>query len=79
MRVHVGDAELVKVLLEYFEQQADCIAIRIDDTEIEVSLIGSFRTEAHNAAVRDLVTGFRRRHPDARGLHLAGNGPTDVG
>jgi hypothetical protein len=79
LRVHVGDSELVKVLLEYFEQQADCIAIRINDSEIEVSLIGSFRTETHNAAVQDLVTGFCRRHPDARGLHLVGNGPADVG
>jgi len=79
LRVHVGDSKLVKVLLEYFEQQADCIAIRINDSEIEVSLIGSFRTETHNAAVQDLVTGFRRRHPDARGLHLAGNGPAEVG
>jgi hypothetical protein len=79
LRVHVGDLELVKVLLEYFEQQADCVAIRINDSEIEVSLIGSFRTETHNAAVQDLVTRFRRRHPDARGLHLVGNGPADVG
>ena len=79
MRVHVGDSELIKVLLEYFEQQADCVAIRINDSEIEVSLIGSFRTETHNAAVQDLVTRFRRRHPDARGLHLVGNGPADVG
>jgi hypothetical protein len=78
LRVHVGDSELVKDLLEYFEQQADCVAIRINDSEIEVSLIGSFRTETHDAAVRDLVTGFRRQHPEARALHLAGNGPADV-
>jgi hypothetical protein len=78
LRVHVGDSELVKVLLEYFEQQADCIAIRINDSEIEVSLIGSFRTETHDAAVHDLVTGFRRRHPEARELYLAGNGPAEA-
>jgi len=78
LRVHVGDSELVKVLLEYFEQQADCVAIRISDSEIEVSLIGSFRTETHDAAVRDLVTGFRRSHPEAHALHLAGNGSMDA-
>jgi hypothetical protein len=77
LRVHVGDSELVKVLLEYFEQQADCIAIRINDSEIEVSLIGSFRSETHDAAVQDLVTGFSRRHPEARALYLAGNGPAE--
>jgi len=78
LRVHVGDSELVKVLLEYFEQQADCVAIRISDSEIEVSLIGSFRTDTHNAAVEDLVTGFRHRHPEARGLHVVENGHTGV-
>ena len=62
------------MLLEYFEQQADCVAIRINDSEIEVSLIGSFRSDSHNEAVQDLVTGFRREHPEARHLHLAGNG-----
>jgi hypothetical protein len=78
LRVHVGDSELVKVLLEYFEQQADCVAIRINDSEIEVSLIGSFRTDTHDAAVQDLVTGFRRRHPEARALRVAGNGHAEL-
>jgi hypothetical protein len=78
LRVHVGDSELVKVLLEYFEQQADCVAIRINDSEIEVSLIGSFRTDTHDAAVQDLVTGFRLRHPEARALHVVGNGHAEV-
>ena len=78
LRVHVGDSELVKVLLEYFEQQADCVAIRISDSEIEVSLIGSFRTDTHDAAIRDLVTGFRRRYPDARALRVAGNGHAEL-
>jgi hypothetical protein len=78
LRVHVGDSKLVKVLLEYFEQQADCVAIRINDSEIEVSLIGSFRTDTHNAAVEDLVTGFRHRHPEARGLHVVENGHAEI-
>jgi hypothetical protein len=79
LRVHVGDSELVKVLLEYFEQQSDCVAIRINDSEIEVSLIGSFRTDTHNAAVEDLVTGFRRSHPEARALRVVENDyPLDV-
>jgi hypothetical protein len=78
LRVHVGDSKLVKVLLEYFEQQSDCVAIRINDSEIEVSLIGSFRADTHNAAVEDLVAGFRHRHPEARGLHVVGNGHAEV-
>jgi hypothetical protein len=62
LRVYVGDSELVTVLLEYFERQADCVAVQVDETEIEVSLLGSYRAEAHDAAVERLVTDF-----DARG------------
>jgi hypothetical protein len=68
LRVHVGDSELVLPLLEYFEQQADCIAVQISETEIEVSLLGSFRTEAHDAAVEELVTAFRLQHAPPRDL-----------
>jgi hypothetical protein len=74
LRVHVGDSELVTLLLEYFEEQADCVAIRINNCEIEVSLIGSLRSEIHDATVHDLVTGFRLLHPEARELHAAPNG-----
>jgi hypothetical protein len=66
--VHVGDSELVVPLLEYFEEQADCIAVQVSETEIEVSLLGSFRNEAHDAAVEELVTAFRLRHAERRDL-----------
>ena len=74
MRVHVGDSKLVTLLLEYFEQQADCVAVRISDSEIEVSLVQSLRSDAHEAAVHELVSGFRLRHPEVRGLRTSPNG-----
>jgi hypothetical protein len=58
LRVYVGDSELVSELLEYFEQQADCIAVQVAETEIEVSLLGSYSGTAHDAAVERLVTDF---------------------
>jgi hypothetical protein len=61
LRVHVGDSELTLLLLEYFEEQADCIAVQVGETEIEVSLLGSYGSEAHDAAVEQLVTEFRLR------------------
>ena len=61
MRVHVGDSELVLLLLDYFEEQADCIAVQVGETEIEVSLLGSYGSAAHDAAVQQLVAEFRRR------------------
>jgi hypothetical protein len=74
LRVHVGDSELMTLLLEYFEQQADCVAVRISDSEIEVSLVQSLRSDAHDAAVHELVSGFRRQHPEVRELRTSPNG-----
>ena len=59
MRIHVGESELVKPLLEYFQEQADCIALQVTETEIEVSLLGSFRNDVHGATVEKLVEAFR--------------------
>jgi hypothetical protein len=61
LRIYVGDSELVTLLLEYFELQADCIAVRVGEMEIDVALLGSYRSEAHDAAVERLVTEFRQR------------------
>jgi hypothetical protein len=59
VRIHVGNSELVKALLEYFQEQADCIALQVTETEIEVSLLGSFRNDVHDATVEKLVETFR--------------------
>jgi hypothetical protein len=62
LRVHVGDSELVGVLLDYFEHESDCVAIQVSETEIEVSLLGSYGSIAHNETVDRLVAEFRRRN-----------------
>lgn len=59
MRIHAGDSESRTLLLAYFDQQADCIAIAVAETEIEVSLLGSYGSVAHDAAVERLVARFR--------------------
>jgi hypothetical protein len=69
VRVHVGDAKLVRELLEYFDQQADCVAIQVGETDIEVSLLGSYGRAAHADAVDRLVAEFRLRHATRRRLH----------
>jgi hypothetical protein len=58
VRVHIGDPELVPQLLSYFEQQADCVALQVGEAEIEVSLLGSFRNETHDAQVESLLKEF---------------------
>jgi hypothetical protein len=69
VRVHVGDAKLVPELLEYFDEQADCVAVQVGEAEIEVSLLGSYGPVAHDAAVNELVAEFRLRHATRRPLH----------
>ena len=59
MRVHVGDPRLVEELLAYFEQQPDCVALQVGEAEIDVALLGSYRTDVHAAAVNRLVSDFR--------------------
>jgi hypothetical protein len=61
VRVHVGDPELVVPLLAYFEEQADCVAVQVGEAEIEVSLLGSYRSEMHDATVERLLRDFRLR------------------
>ncbi len=61
MRVHVGDSELVAVLLDYFEQESDCVALQVGETEIEVSLLGSYGSKFHDEKVAQLTAEFRRR------------------
>jgi hypothetical protein len=75
LRVHVGDSELVQLLLDYFEEQADCIAVQVGETELEISLLGSYGSAAHDAAVEQLMSEFRLRgrRPEPRASN--GNGP----
>jgi hypothetical protein len=74
VRIHVGDSELVRPLLEYFEEQADCIALQVGETEIEVSLLGSFRNEVHDATVERLVDAFRLYQRSEQRRHSSRNG-----
>ena len=58
MRIHVGKAELVPELIGYFEQHSDCVVVQVGETEIEVSLLGSYRHDKHEAAVERLLAKF---------------------
>ena len=51
MRIYVGNPEVMGELIRYFEDQADCIVLQVGATELEVSLLGSYRVDRHDAAV----------------------------
>ena len=58
MRVHVGRAGLVPDLIRYFERQSDCVVLQVGETELEVSLLGSYRHERHDLAVERLLADY---------------------
>ena len=58
MRVHLGNAELVHELVRYFEGQPDCVVRRVGETEVEVSLLGSYRRAWHDVAVQQRLSAF---------------------
>ena len=58
MRVHVGKADLVPDLIRYFETQPDCVVLQVGATEVEVSLLGSYRHDRHDLAVERLLADY---------------------
>jgi hypothetical protein len=58
VRIHVGRVELVPELIRYFERHSDCIVLQVGATEVEVSLLGSYRNDRHEAAVEQLLASF---------------------
>jgi hypothetical protein len=58
VRIHVGNAELVPELIRYFERQSDCVVLQVGATEIEVSLLGSYRSDRHEQAIERLLAAF---------------------
>ena len=62
MRIHVGSADLVPDLIRYFENQSDCVVLQVGATEIEVSLLGSYRDDHHEEAVERLLAAYWLRN-----------------
>jgi hypothetical protein len=76
VRIHLGKAELVPELVRYFDEQADCIALQVGETEVEVSLLGSYREDRHDAAVDRLMAAFWAQSNGKQGRRepYSGNG-----
>lgn len=55
MRIELTDPALVPSLLEFLTASVSCVAERVDEREIEVSLLGSYEPETHDLAVGLLV------------------------
>jgi len=58
VRIYAGHAELVQDLIRFFEGHSDCVVLQVGEHELEVSLIGSYRHDRHDAAVQRLLADF---------------------
>jgi hypothetical protein len=55
LRIHLNDPTLVPSLLEFLAGTVNCVAERVDERDIEVSLLGSYEPETHDITVDLLV------------------------
>jgi hypothetical protein len=58
VRIHVGNPEVMAELMRYFDEQADCVVLQVGANELEVSLLGSYRGDRHDAAVERKLAVF---------------------
>lgn len=66
MRVHVNEPDLVESLLEFLRRRTACVADRVSDDEVEVSLVESLRLDAHRREVERMLRLWEARHPSGR-------------
>lgn len=66
MRVHVNDPALVEPLLDYLRERIACVAARVSDNEVEVSLLESFGLEAHRVELDRMVEAWAAAHAAGR-------------
>jgi hypothetical protein len=71
VRIYVGRAELVPDLIRFFEHQSDCVVLQVGESELEVSLLGSYRHDLHDAAVERLLAKFWLQGGGANGPRAA--------
>ena len=58
MRIYVGNPEVMAELKRYFDEQADSVVLHDGANELEVSLLGSYRVDRHDAAVERKLAVF---------------------
>jgi hypothetical protein len=66
MRVEVNEPDLVGELLEFLQRRVACVAAQVSKREIEVSLLESFRLDAHRLELDRMLKAWEAMHPHAR-------------
>lgn len=66
MRITISDPALVPELLAFLDERLEIVAARLNETEVEVSLIGSQRIDAMRMELDLQLAIWRAIHP---GVH----------
>ena len=64
MRVRVDDARVLPSLIRFLERRVDLVTFRAGATEIDVSVLGSFK-DGGRAELESHLERWRRRHSSA--------------
>ena len=65
-RVLVNDPSLVEDLLDFLSHAPDCLAERISENEIEVSIVSSLRVDRLRDQLDGYLRAWERQRPGAR-------------
>jgi hypothetical protein len=65
-RVLVNDPSLVEDLLDFLSHAPDCLAERISEDEIEVSIVSSLRVDRLREQLDGYLRAWERQRPGAR-------------
>jgi hypothetical protein len=65
-RVLVNDPSLVEDLLDFLSHAPDCLAERISENEIEVSIVSSLRVDRLREQLDGYLRAWERQRPGAR-------------
>jgi hypothetical protein len=62
MRLRISNSTLVPGLLEFLESRVDVVTRRVNDKELELSLLGSYHHEEERMTVELLVRAWESAH-----------------
>ena len=66
MRIRLTDPAQAPSLIEFLRGTVNCVADRVGEREVEVSLLGSYDEETHDLAVALLIRAWEAADPSDR-------------
>jgi hypothetical protein len=73
MKIWISDARLLPSLLTFLSVRSDLVVERLNDQEVEASVVGSFGEKAHRRQLELLLQAWRAAHPAAEAKLMQGD------